>query len=154
MCVRRRFKYLKVCTVTPSTPLLLFLTHSCITDIQMYYACIKGPGASINMNQTFAVTSYTFKQCTSHFLMCFPLRLLLTLSFSLCPSLQPSLFLWWTCVGVRPASRWAGSGFRRSRASPCPSLWKITSNTSDWHQQSQLGVYGHKADHQKVWKMD
>lgn len=63
---------------------------------------------------------------------------------------KPSLFLLWTCVGVQPALRWVGSGFRRSRASLCPSPWKITSNTSDWHQQSQLGVQGHKPDHQKV----
>lgn len=72
---------------------------------------------------------------------------------SLCPSLQLSRSLWWTCVDVRPAWRWVGNGFRRSRDSLCLSPLKITSNTSDWHESSQLGVQGHKPDQQKDgWK--
>lgn len=47
-CARERFKYLKVCSVTlcPSAS----VSHSCITDIRMYYAWFKGRGATINTN--------------------------------------------------------------------------------------------------------
>lgn len=72
---------------------------------------------------------------------------LLILCFGLAPQLNPSLS--WTCVGERPAWRWAGIGFRRSRVSLCPSLWKITSSTSDWHQQSGPRRQNHCTWH--VW---
>lgn len=55
------------------------------------------------------------------FLMTDTLTTSLTFSSSASPHLQLNLSLSWTCAGVRPAWRWAGSGSRRSRACRCPS---------------------------------
>ncbi len=46
-------------------------------------------------------------------------------------SLQRSLSLWWTCVDVQRGWLWDESVYRRSRHCLCPSLWRITSSTSE-----------------------
>lgn len=50
---------------------------------------------------------------------------------SLHVSLQRSLSLWWTCVDVQRGWLWDENVYRRLRHCLCPSLWRITSSTSE-----------------------
>lgn len=66
-------------------------------------------------------------------------------------SLQRSLSLWWTCVDVQHGWLWDENVYRRSRHCLCPSLWRITSSTSEsagphvethtWTQRGSLRHY-------------
>lgn len=62
----------------------------------------------------------------------------LTFPFPLVASLQRSLCLWRTCVDARHGWLWDVSVCRRLKPCLCPSLWKITSSTSESRTQALM----------------